>query len=324
MKKESLNSLSIPAIISLYPWTTAVILTCVNIYFIFAQGDFASRVFLLPHKLAIIGLSIAIPFIAFYINNIVNSLPTVINKFSEDKNAINEIFSKYKTRVYGSWASYILPIFFAIVGLRSIISLGIPWLGKAATMYEALVCLFLVIVGAIGWHFLNFLLLLRAIGKLNIIGDPFYWPYKYFSILNQKSLEVFGLGAILYLGAIITVWLIPWGTLLLLSGSFSYFWSFPLAAIVLAYFIVSQFYIHNIIKASKENRVEKIDELLGRIFNESIDSKRKSSVDINQLITWRNIVTSEIDWPINIRSNVAIFSAILSPAIGTLIEFMLR
>jgi hypothetical protein len=316
-----------PAIIATYPLATSIITLFLTLSAIAVQLLIEPHLELLPHELAVSALATSLPFVASYIRKKISLFPALIENIVEiEPSEVKMFHSSQEKSLYFHWTAYLLPILFTFIALQSVMSLGTVWWNFfAANAYNFLIGLLLLLTGSMGWLFLNFLIYIRNIGNMDILGEPFSWPHKYFRKLGQISLDVFYVGAVVYLGAIFAVWLIPWGNFMLFSSPFGYLWVLPLAITVISYFLVSQYLVHQIIKRSKDKRLDKIDQLLGDTYekwnNNLGDDKTKM---LSELIRWREIVANVADWPITVRTNFAVISGLLTPVIGAIIEFMSR
>ena len=324
--KRILINLSVQAIIVSNPNIAACGMVILAIVVIGIQYAVDWQPILLPHVMAISCIGVAIPYFAAYLNRQALLLDNIVNEITEGSDERKKGFLEdHRRRVFNDPIAFTLPIIFALVGLQTIVNLGIPWYGVAATAYNSLVFFVLTFVGGIGWLFFTLTLLLQRVSNLEISGEPFHWPIKHFKQLNRIYMKVFASGVFLYLGALLGVWLIPWGNFLLLNTSFSYLWVLPLAGVVTLYFVLCQYYIHLIMTHSKERRIEQIDKLLDSTFKAWIKmpSDDKASI-LSELINWRKLVGSEPDWPFNFQSSLAIIGSIFLPAIGTFVDIMLK
>jgi hypothetical protein len=329
MKKEKtvIKSWSIPALIVRHPVVAAISIALSTSLAIIVQLMIEPHRELLRHEIAVVVLAACLPFIASYIHKKILLLKPVIEDITDNDNSeIREFQIGQEQIMYNHWAAYLLPIVFAVLALKSIMALGTVW-GNiiAANAYNFLIGLLLVLSASIGWYFFIFLVYLRNVRQLKIIGEPFFWPQKCFHQMAKLSLDVFYVGATIYLGAIFTVWLIPWGNFMLFSSSFSYLWVIPLAIAVITYFLAGQYLLHQIIKTSKDQRIEKIDHILGQTYNrwDTNPSDEKIKI-ISEIIKWREIVVNSSDWPIKIGVNVAIISGLLAPVVGAMAEYAIR
>jgi hypothetical protein len=329
MKNKEYNpkAWSPPAIISTYPLVISFITLFLMLSVIVIQSLIEFHLELLPHELAVSVLAASLPFIASYIHKKMSLLPALLDHMVENEPSdVKNFHVSQEKRSYFHWAAYLLPIIFTIIALQSVMSLGTGWWNFiAAKTYNFLIGLLLLLTGSIGWLFLSFLIYIKNIENFDIIGEPFSWPQKYFRKLGQVSLDVFFVGVVVYLGAILTVWLIPWGKLVIFSSPFGYLWVLPLAITVISYFLVSQYLVHQVLKRSKEKRLDKIDQLLGDTYGKwNIKPGDDKTKMLGELIRWREIITNISDWPITIKTNFAVIGGLLTPVIGAIIQYIFR
>lgn len=155
----------------------------------------------------------------------------------------------------------------------------------------------------------------------------FAWPVREIKKLNQIAIEVYFAGVLVYLGAILAVWALPWGEFLLTNDNlFTRLWVFPIAVIVIGYFLVLQFFIHRLLSMSKAIRLEKIDRKLEGL---SPDDKNDTSFDMklrlmNELISWRKIVEAEPEWPLNVQTSIGVIGTVLIPTLASISDFFTR
>lgn len=319
--------LSIPALLADSPVLISVFLSVISILILSILISTQVLKELRPHVILLACILTLLPFSAAYIQNKSVFLKNIIHKVVGNTDSeIDQLFRNYYKLLYESWIAYILPLVIAIVSYKSMTKMtGLPWVGEgvtsAAVAYQTLLILLLIIAAGVGWHFLGFLFILQRLNTLTIKGDPFQSLKKEFTSLNQIALDVVVLGIFIYIIIIIDIWIIPWGGNLLFSNPFGYYWAFPIAFILLGYFVVGQSFTFRLSKHSKQQRLESIDLLINNTFKKcTTDSSENGAKMFGELIKWREIVDHEGEWLIDFQTIVTIISGILIPAIGTLLN----
>lgn len=123
-----------------------------------------------------------------------------------------------------------------------------------------------------------------------------------------------------------SIWALPWGEFLLTNDNlFTRLWVFPIAIIVIGYFLAIQFIIHRLLAISKAIRLEKIDRKLQGLSDDKNDSNFDMKLKLmDELINWRKIVEAEPEWPLSIQTSLGVIGTVLIPTLVSISDFFTR
>lgn len=319
------KQLSLPYLSSKYPTAISGILILCSIFILIVLVLAETHKDLLPHSVALVLFLILLPFGAPYLAKKNENLGFVSKPILDEMDEkIETLIKKNKAFMFESWMSIVLPPIFGLLCAGSVaIMAGLPWGSDpyASFVYKALLVLVFTITGSIGWQFFCFEYLLFQISKLKIKGKRFRSYSNIFRQINTITVSVVVLGTIIYIVAILIVWIIPWWKTLLFSNPFGRFWAFPIAITVLLYFLIGQYFIRQIVTQSKEKRIRKIEKLIKKNHeNCSLELSENNISMFSELIKWREIISKETYGLLDFQTTIMILSGILIPALGTLID----
>lgn len=332
LKKLKLNrTFSVPGLTADFPAAMAIIFGVFVLVVLRILFTTNLHTDLLPHVIAVSALVVIFPFASSYMKWIYGLLNPVSSditgdvSYSTSSNMVEEIYKK----AYKSWNSYIVPFLFAVIGFFTLTNMvGLPWLviPKAAISYQLLLGIVLLLAGSIGWQFFCFLVFLYKLSRFEYQKiEPFQYQKQEFKKLHDVVIRVVVLGIFVYLSAIVTIWLVPWGQTILFSNPFGYFWAFPLAITVMLYFFASEYFLHSLLQNVKDLRLQKIDSLIKAAYEKwSVDSSGDSVNMFSELMKWREIINQEATWAINFQATLTVISSVLLPAIGIMIDVVSR
>ena len=269
-------------------------------------------------------LGIAMPILAAWLyRRTYNLLQTVHNIVDMPNDQITTWFEKQLGELFGVRWPYLGLGLLTLAGIISTNVFGIPWSGIVGFFYYLFSALFFFVTGTVAWAYLNSLLILIRLEKLEIKGALFEWPENQFKYLNKSYLEMFAAGVAIYFTAVIAVWVSPGGSQIALNTTLGRLWIFPVAGFVVGFFFSFQYLIHRIILRSKHRRLDIINKLINNLFNTFVDapSADKSKI-ISDLLNWRNQISKESDWPLEFKSSLTIVSGLLLPTIKTIIDLL--
>jgi len=265
-------------------------------------------------------LSLLTPFIANYLYKTFLSLQETVNTLTESNQ--QEWFLQQKTFTFGInlW-SVIIIIALALGGeiTNRYLVWGI-WTGAAKVFYFLHAALLFGILGMLGWSYFGILLFAYRLKSLKYDLEPFETKKDEFDKLNSSFLGMFIAGVILYIGAIAAGWLSPLGSYMLEIPMLQY-WIFPLAIVVIGFFVLIQFFLHEIMKEAKKVRLNKISLLIRKHYNEW--EKSQSSIHgtaINDLLSWKEKIEKETDFPFDFLTIASVIVTVLLPTIRTIVE----
>jgi len=281
-------------------------------------------------SLVVMGIfATAIPFIIKYtFTNIESILRPTYYILNQD--AIKKFNEMQQNKNIHPFFANLIPVGVTVLGVFTTMRVGTPW-GWAQEFYKPAYTSFMVfvtvtflIIGALGWIFIYAIILLHNISSLNFIADIFEWPARHIKALISAIFSLYFTGVMVYLGAIATVSIIPWGVFLLTTGFISQYWIIPLALTVIIYFIICQYYLHRILVTVKEIRLEKLDGQLADLFRNKAKISESKLKLMSELTSWRKTIENEPVWPINISTSIGIIGGVLIPAIINIIDIVQR
>lgn len=234
-------------------------------------------------------------------------------------------FDKQLITVFGSVWVYVVSVMLAVTGSVTMHIAWIPWSGVVRVIFFVFSSVLFAATGAVAWSFLGLLIFLIRLGNLQIKGALFEWPEKEIRHLNRVFLEMFAAGVFLYFGAVVAVWLSPGGLFFLLEGPVSNLWVFPVAGMVIAFFLTYQYCIHRIMQRSKQRRLDELNEVLRNKFE---DWRKNPSIEdakvVTELMDWRHRISKELDWPLDFKSTLSILGGLLLPTIKTIADLIIQ
>ena len=314
--------------ISSYSWWISIAIISLTIISIIAQRIYTWQPELLPSQI-IIGLSTSLIPLAIKINQRkIELIAPILEDITRENSRKEQLLSKIKSFENSAWSN-IFPIAVTLLGSYTLYIFGSPWRFTnplAHSAFSIFVIVFFFVAGAIGWQYVFLLVILYSASKLDIIADIFAWPARQVKKINQIIIEIYFAGALIYIGAILSIGALPWGIFLLTNDNlFTRLWVFPVALIVISYFLALQYFIHRILVTSKDIRLEKIDAKLEKL----IDTKNMIESDINikfisELIGWRKKIESESEWPFNFQTSLGVISSVLIPTIASISDMFTR
>lgn len=231
--------------------------------------------------------------------------------------------------IQGSMGANVLPSAITSLGLLSLLVFGSPWRSVnpiAHVLFSIFVLVFFFVAGSLGWQYIVLISMLYAASTSEIEANIFTWPARQIKKLNQIILEIYLAGVLIYIGAILAVWSLPWGKSLLTNDNlFTNLWVFPIAIIVIGYFLAIQYLIHRLFSTLKDSRLEKIDRKLESLSNETNNSVQDEKIRfISELINWRKVVDAQPEWPLNLQTFLGVIGSVLLPTIVSVSELFLK
>jgi len=333
--------------------------------FIVQRNDLSGQLELEPSLVIFSILCVSMPLIIGFISKKQDDLSPIVQEILINDKQQNEISNWYKYINWDSYWSYSSPMIVGVLGLITMLVLGIPWKGLALITFIITAIIFLVNLGSLSWCYASMLLWLWKITtKSTPKVEPFMSSVIGLKKLNNKFLMIFSTGIIIYIFAIVGVWILPFGTWFLLSTKLGQWWIFPLAIVITGYFIASQYMFHVFMKKIKYQRLQELDFLLNKLmkrwlFNSDKDfgyigfsaidqqtvhgkaghhslSPRLSTVSaefpnnqnyaeiVSELLKWRSIIDGEAESPLNFATSVAIIGSLIMPTIQTIINLFIK
>lgn len=263
-------------------------------------------------------LCLATPWLARYVYRTFLTLKKVVDALTDSNQ--RKLFSKYENLAFGlnRWS---LVVTFSLILLATITNISI-W-GLYWSFYSiALALLFgflFGMLGNLGWAYGGIILFLFKLKTLELDFEPLETKKNEFEELNSGFLRIFIAGIVLYIGAVIAGWLSIGPYLLLIP--ILRFWLYPLATMVIAFFITVQVLLHNIMKKAKDIRVNKIMLLARKNYREWEKTQlRKKAATINDLLNWREKVEKESDYPFDFITILSLLVTIVLPLVKSILD----
>ncbi|GJQ34342.1 MAG: hypothetical protein JETCAE01_03520 [Anaerolineaceae bacterium] len=301
-----------------------ITLTVINIIY---QRSYIWQPDLLASQL-IIGISTAL--IPIFIKSNYKKI-ALISPILEDityESNPKQLSNKIKRIEKSVWAD-IFPIAVTLLGTYTLYLFGSPWRFAypfAHNIFSIFVFIFFFIAGSLGWQYISLIAILYSASKMDVNASIFAWPARQVKRLNQITIEIYFAGTAIYIGAILSIWTLPWGNFFLTNDNlFTRLWVFPIAIIVIIYFLTTQYLIHRIIVTSKDIRLEKIDAELENLIEKKNKVNSETNIKlISELISWRRKIEDASEWPFNIQTSLGIIGGVLLPTIGSISDLFIK
>lgn len=324
MKKRSLPRLKIIFPLYCYPVHVFVVLFIVVMLVFVTQyiQNELYQFYFIPGISVFSALSLITPWIGKYLHKTFLSLQETIETLTET--SYKEWFMQQENFVFGlnRW-SILTSLLVAIGGevTNYYLAWGL-WSGLARMAYFLHAGLLFAILGFLGWTYFGILLLAYRLRTLNFDLEPFETKKDEFDRLNSSFLGMFGTGVILYVGAVIAAWLVS-GSYLLLSMPILRVWIFPFTLAVIGFFVLIQFFLHEVMKKAKKIRINKISLLTRKYYQEweKADTSDKINV-INNLLVWKEKIEKESDYPFDFLTVASVIVTILLPTLKTIMDLL--
>jgi len=267
-------------------------------------------------------ISLLTPLIGYYLYKTFVSLQDTISSLTETNQT--DWFSKQTVFIFGvnRWSTIFI-VLLAIGGLFiNFIFVWKAWTGFAKFMYFLHASIFFGALGIIGWAYFGILLFSSQLKNLTIDPEPFETKKDEFDKLNSSLLGMFFIGATLYIGTIIASWISPISSYLLQQFILQTM-VFPLAIGVFGFFILVQYFLHEIMKKSKRIRLNKISLLIRKHYREwEHNPSENYRATINDLFLWKEKIEKEKDFPFDFVTVASVTVTVLLPAVKTIIELL--
>ena len=145
---------------------------------------------------------------------------------------------------------------------------------------------------------------------------PINWQRQAITCLANDYLLITAIGVILYLLAIVGVWLDPAGARhIQLGGPVRNLWILPIAMCITAYFCLVQFFLHRIVYRIKDARISVLREKQQVAFDSWEETREKCHADdvafLDKLI---ENVSKEESWPFDLPKAATILLPVFLPA----------
>lgn len=297
-----------------------LILSLLNI---FAQRSQQWLQDFIPTEIGITLLTLAIPYTIEYILSEQKNLAKLI---SQSIDATGE-FSEQLRPNWKDWIQFILFGFtIAILGLITTQSnvFGVPWtVPLLKIIFRIWLFIFLLGYGIVISLYLFNLNSIIMIDRIFICDGShrkiFTWPVSEVKLLYSSYLRLVVLATFLYLGGIVSLWLIPGGAFLALQTNIGRFWVAPPALLILVYFLIFSLKIRLFLPKWKLNAINQINTILEKESTKYFEEpSNQIGEHIDRLLNWRRLIQSEDITVFNWKQILAIVGIILAPTIRIL------
>ncbi len=319
--KPSLSQITSP--LYTHPIWVFVVLS-IAVALVFTTQYFQNELYLeyfTPIVVILSAISLITPFIASYLYTTFLSLQETINLLTETNQ--QKWFLKQKSFTFALHPLSVVAVISVTIGglVTNYVLVWNVWTGAAKFFYFLHVSILFSCLGMLGWSYFGILLFSYRLKFLNLDLEPFETKKDEFNKLNSSFLGIFFTGLILYLGAASAGWL-AFGSYMLAIPILRY-WVFPFAIVVIVFFILVQYFLHNLMKRAKENRENKISLLIRKHYREWEKSQSSTaSTAINDLLTWKEKIEKEPEFPFDILTFFSIVATVLLPAVRTIIDLL--
>lgn len=264
---------------------------------------------------------ICIILLTFYSKNKIYELQDILPKFtklSEDK-AKDTIDLYAKRIITGNWVKWIMGIIVSILGVMTIIKLGLPFssaLNKNITIILLIPIFFFC--GTTAYFYLQVSLLPYYISKIGINLVIHKDINNGVSSINKIINELYIYGVSLFVLLFFAILLSPYK-----FSKVMIIWISILGIIGILILPVSYIGLHRSMKKAKLDIIYDLSKCISKYINEIKVSYNKDSMSIlKEYIDIKNEVSNLPEWPINIQTIVTILSTLLLPVIAILISII--
>ncbi len=201
---------------------------------------------------------------------------------------------------------------------------GLPWIGLAKILFELWIIIFLFgysIVVGLYIHDLAIILRLKnccnedrnlSFYQNNI--DIFYWPIEEVRAIYYRYFKSLIIATIIYLTAVLILWVSPAGGFLAVHTNVGRLWVFPPALILIIYFIMFSFGIHSLLPKWKINSQDKLKNIFEKEINDYfVGYSDKAAESIDRLLRWRDLIENKDIKIFNFKLILATIATILAP-----------
>jgi len=263
-------------------------------------------------------LCLITPWLARYVYITFLRLEHVVDAITESNQ--HELFSKYENLAFGlnRWSVLVTLALIFFAAITNISIWGLNW-GSDSITLGILLSLLFGMFGNLGWAYGSIILFLFKFKTLELDFEPFETKKNEFDKLSSIFLGICIAGVVLYISTIVAGWL-SIGPYLLLIPVLR-FWIYPLAIMVIAFFVAVQISLHDIMKKAKDIRINKIMLLVQKFYREWEQTQlREKSASINDLLSWREKVEKESDVPFDFITILSLLVTIVLPLVKSIID----
>lgn len=275
-----------------------------------------SSVFLL-----LIGI-ILIPFSSYTRNQLLdleNSLPTFVQLSKQETQAW--VIKQVRLAVSGNWVKWASGFFIIIVGVITIIFLGIPFQNNLLRILSVfgLMPLFFF-CGTTAYNYACVALMPFEIGRMSIRVPLYQDSYSGISSINRIIYNLSSAGVGLYILLFLAIYTSPYK-----GGFVMYLWLSILGIGGLLLLPLAFGGLHRAMKNAKRIVLMQLAEKLETSIKESLINPTKEKLDVVQaLFAFRKELADLPEWPIDFKTVATLSSTILIPLIGLILNVLTK
>lgn len=259
----------------------------------------------------------------------------ITRKKLKRKNGELEAWYKGETAsTFGNWVAYALGLSLAIIAVVIFIANDLPWSGFDRFVFLAYLSLFFVLTGMVGYVYLQVLLFLFKMNKLEIISNDLVFFDSEASTISSIYFTHWSMGALLYGLTIVLLWLSP-GARFLFESSESApqleqmfllikIWVFLMAGLVLLFFIAPQYAIHQQLLRFRDRNLDELSEQLNKAYMAwASNPNSELAENVTRITQWREYIAKQPVWTVGIKTFAILVTTILLPLVPTLLQLLL-
>lgn len=208
-------------------------------------------------------------------------------------------------------------------GLISTEVFGIPWTGEVRIYFYLWLLIFFIGYGMVGWLYFGLMALANHIGELEVKSSVFSWPKVEIKRVYSIYFRLFIVGAILYIVAVISVWISPGGAWIAKNTGIGRLWVFPPGAMVIVFFLYFHYKTHLLLVQCKDRSERRLASLLTENFDKWTSSPSEEiEKTISSLMQWRKGLQDEGTWLLDFKSVLATIATLLLPTVKAVIDLL--
>ena len=321
-----MTSLSLSNPIAAYPWRTGVILAFVWAGALLVQwrwrGGWHPEFAPSELVLTLLGVAAVLATTALrtFLDQALSALAVVVALPDTAAWAMNQ-----KRFAFHGVAPLIAAVAIAVAAGMTIHIAWVPWSGMVLWTFYAAVGVVFAAVGQLGWSFGALLVILYRASQLDMAVEIFAWPRTAVRVLTRCYLSTCAVGIVLYLIAVVAIWVSPGGSWFLMKdrGPVRQLWVLPMTTTVIAYLLTCQMFLYWIVHRVHEQRLTNLSLLAQSRFNEFLETREPAAAStISELLKWRESIAQEMAQNVNIRAFGTMVVTVMLPAAKTIKELL--
>lgn len=210
-----------------------------------------------------------------------------------------------------------------IAGTFSTEIFGIPWTGIVRLLFYTWALCFFVGYGIAACLYFFLMLYANSISRIRIHADVFSWPRAELNSLFAVYMRQFVIGAVLYVGAVVTVWISPGGAWIAQNTGVGRLWVFPPGAMVIMFFLQFNLCFRGVLVRLRQSSEDKLSEIIESRFHAWAEAPADAlSQSIDSLLKWRDTIRAEETWPLNYKSILVTIATLLLPTVKAMVDLL--